>query len=248
MKKLILTAVLASSVAFANAQTMTSKNGTPILPEAGDWSVGFDAAPALNLLNNSSGNTIDGLVPYVIVGKYVVDASTAYRARVGINFGSGSVTPVVTDSVDDASKISTSSNGINLGFGIQKYRGKGRLQGVYGAEIGFGIGGGKVTNEYLKAIDPTSFNSRVTETKAGSTFNLGLNGFIGAEYFFGAKMSLGAEYGWGLQMSSTGAGSTTIESSNGTVVSTKTTETGKSSDFNIGVMNPRGSLILSLYF
>jgi hypothetical protein len=42
MKKLFLTLTLASAVAFANAQDMTSKKGVPILPEANDWSISFD--------------------------------------------------------------------------------------------------------------------------------------------------------------------------------------------------------------
>jgi hypothetical protein len=146
------------------------------------------------------------------------------------------------------SKTTIGSNSINLGFGIQKFRGKGRLQGIYGAEAMFGIGGGSTEFEYLKPLDAASFGSRTKEIKSGSSFMFGVRAFLGAEYFFAPKMSLGAEYGWGISLTSMGASETTVESSNGTAVTTTTTEGGKGSNFNIGVSAPDASLVLSLYF
>jgi len=52
MKKIILSAALATAMISANAQDMMSKKGTPILPEAKDWSIGFDAAPLLGYFGN----------------------------------------------------------------------------------------------------------------------------------------------------------------------------------------------------
>lgn len=259
MKKLILTAALASAVMFVNAQTMTSKNGTPILPEAGDWSIGVDAQPVLNyfgnMFNNTSNNSvsINGLDQNAIVGKYMKDANTAYRLRAGINFGSGSVTPgTLNDSLNDPSKITTSGTNITLGAGIQKFRGKGRLQGIYGAEALISFGSGKTTNEFAKSFDSNNQTqvNRITEVKNGSTFNFGVRAFLGAEYFFAPKMSLGIEYGWGLSLGSTGASETTTEAYDGTSnsVTTTTTKGGKASNFGLNVQQPDGSIVLSLYF
>lgn len=259
MKKLLLTAALASAVAFANAQTMTSKNGTPILPEAGDWSVGFDAQPVLNyvgnMFNNSSNNGVsfNGPDSTAIVGKYMKDANTAYRVRVGINFGSASTTPgTLADSLNDPSKITVSGTGITLGAGIQKYRGKGRLQGVYGAEAMIGFGSSTTKHEFAKNSDATNQTSlnRIKEVKGGGTFNFGVRAFVGAEYFFAPKMSLGVEYGWGLMLGSTGASETTTEAYDFTSSSVKTTvvKGGKSSNFGLNVQQPNGIITFNMYF
>lgn len=257
MKKLFLTAALASAVAFANAQTLTSKNGTPILPEAGDWSVGFDAQPVLNyagnLLNGNTNNSVslNGIDSTAIVGKYMKDANTAYRVRVGINFGSTTLTAgSLNDSLNDPSEVKTSGTGITLGAGIQKYRGKGRLQGIYGAEAMIGFGSSSVTHEFAKSPDANNQASlnRIKEVKGGSTFNFGVRAFIGAEYFFAPKMSLGVEYGWGLMVGSTGASETTREFWNGTAVTTETTKGGKASNFGLNVQQPNGSITLNMYF
>jgi hypothetical protein len=281
MRKLLLTAALASAVAFANAQTMTSKNGTPILPEANDWSIGFDAHPLIsyfgNLFNNSAGNNAFMNYPsnnsMLIVGKMVKDESTAYRAKVGINFGSTKVTRSTLgftslDSVSSASEVKKSYMNITLGAGIQKWRGKGRLKGYYGAEAMIGFGSDTTTkNTFLKALSTTDGvgTSQTSEFKGGSMFGFGLQGFIGVEYFFAPKMSLSAEYTWGLALSSTGATETSyqiVENPSGTtVVSSKTDVTGdKTSNFNIGVGNTvtpnvlnhistgSGSIVLSMYF
>src|SRR4051812_11470741 len=95
MKKILLSISLASLMFAATAQeNMMSKRGTPILPEAGDWSIGFDATNLLHYAGNlfsQAGNNSSTLGPQqtmTIVGLYVKDAETAYRARVGINFGS----------------------------------------------------------------------------------------------------------------------------------------------------------------
>ena len=274
MKKLFLTAALASAVAFANAQTMTSKNGTPILPESGDWSVGFDAVPVINyfgnLFNNTSSNTVslNAFDNQVITGKYMKDASTAYRVKLGINFGSTTLKNNVSqDGATTAGATVTdewknSNSGITLGAGIQKFRGKGRLQGIYGAEAMIHFGSTTDTYTYGNAYSttnqtPTSttdFTSgassqaqfgRPTEVKHGSNFKFGINAFVGAEYFFAPKMSLGGEFGWGIKLSSTGEGTdnTTFGSIN------SKSSTGKASSFGIDT-DPVGSgtISMNLYF
>lgn len=281
MKKLILTVALASAAAFVSAQDMMSKRGTPILPETGDWSIGFDVVPIVksfgNMFNNT-GYTANNIAQesYTIVGKKMTDENTALRAKIRIGIRNykdenlvpqdgSTATPVPT--VVDSWKTSTMN--VTLGAGIQKYRGKGRLKGVYGAEAGIMFGSGKHTYEFGNAFSTTntsatstdwedfnsttgtwnynSVGSRTTEQKEGSTLGFNLRGFIGAEYFFAPKMSIGAEYGWGLTIASTGEGEVTSEGWNGTGVETASSKTGKSSALILDVENA-GSLVLSLYF
>jgi hypothetical protein len=173
MRKLLLIAMLTSFISVAYAQeNMMSKRGTPILPEAGDWSIGIDAVPFIDwafdktrIFSNtgvtSSGGAVTSQVPMTLVGLYMKDANTAYRARLGLNFNSHSTDYTIhvnNDSSDAGSheatdNIKTSHMGIMLGAGIQKSRGKGRLHGIYGAEAMIGFDGGtKTTYDYGNAF------------------------------------------------------------------------------------------------
>jgi opacity protein-like surface antigen len=66
-----------------------------------------------------------------------------------------------------------------------------------------GFGGSSTENTYglalndsTTAANPSLNGPRTTETKNGSTFMLGIQGFAGVEWFFAPKVSLGAEYTW----------------------------------------------------
>ena len=283
MKKLILTVALASAAAFVSAQDMMSKRGTAILPESGDWSIGFDAAPLLNYFGNlfDQTGTNSANARYqqnqTIVGKMMKDENTALRVKVRLGIGSTKVENLVhqdgatsaTATVVDSWK--ESSTNVTIGAGLQKYRGKGRLKGYYGAEAGIMFGGGKHTYDFGNAFstasptgatstdwndyDPTSgtYNSnivanRTTEEKGGSSFGVSIRGFVGVEYFFAPKLSIGAEYGWGLGLTSWGEGETTSENFDGTATTTTTAKTGKASNFGIDVDNAGGAIVLSAYF
>jgi hypothetical protein len=248
MKKGLLIVAMMIGVT-ASAQDFNSKKGTPILPESGDWSIGIGASSTLNYFGNILNGTTDNSAPSfswqstsnVISGKMMKDANTAYRANVRLGFGSTKQENVGID-VDgdgvadiDSATYKTSGHNINLGAGIQMYRGKGRLRGYYGGEANIGLGGSKVT------VDATNYSS---EDKSGSTFSFEVRGFIGAEYFFAPKMSLSGEFGWGLGLSSTGASESTT-----TVGGTSTTvKGGKSSSFGVDTDNAGGSINLNFYF
>ena len=47
MKKILLSIAFAAAMLAVNAQDMKSKNGTPILPEVGDWSIGINVVPLI---------------------------------------------------------------------------------------------------------------------------------------------------------------------------------------------------------
>jgi hypothetical protein len=210
--------------------------------------------------------------PMVISGFMVQDPNSAYRAKVGINFWSMTQVYKATNDadatgltqVDDEQK--TSYNQITLGVGIQKMRGKHRLRGIYGAEVELGFGGAtKTENTYGNAFTPTNLNpttaipgqptfaGRETESKSGGTFFFGIRGFIGVEYFVAPKISLTGEFGWGPYLESTGEGESTVESAtldaNGNlVVTSRTTNTGKSSSFSVAVDNMSGNIRGNFYF
>ena len=254
MKKFILTAALAAVTFFANAQdNMNSKNGTPILPEAGDWSIGFDAAPWLhyagNLFSNAGNNSPNAnyIYPQTIVGKYMSSSTMAYRGMLRIGYNHNSQDELVPDFNNPNNSVTntTAANmmNINLGAGMQWYRGKGRLRGYYGvmALITF------ATNDSTKSYgnSPAHGGTGWTEIKQGSTFGIGANAFVGAEYFFAPKMSIGAEYTWGLMLNTTGQGAITSVDASG---ASSTANTGGNSNFNLDVHNWGGAIMLSLYF
>ncbi len=266
MKKTALVMALAIGVTAAFAQDLTSSKGEKYLPEANDWAIGFDAMPVVNmfghLVSNSGNNTtmISPMGAQTIVGKMFMDDKTAIRAMLGINFGSTTNNVLVHDAtstsptamVTDADKHSTSA--ITLGGGIEKRRGNTRLQGYYGAMLMLGFGNaGSDTYTYgnsLSATNTTPTNSfgqntanpgaGVLTNKAGGLFALGLDAFIGAEYFIVPKISIGAEYWWGIGFSSVGQGSMTSESWT-TSLQSASVNTGGHSSFNVGnsVGNPQ---------
>jgi len=269
MKKTTLLFTLAFGVTSVFAQDLTSKKGETMLPESGDWAIGITANPFLNYLGNFIGGNGLNVAPnfnflstnQTILGKYFVDEKTAYRAGIRLGFGSVSThtkVPVVPATnpatfVDDVTKVGATN--IGLTAGMEWRRGKTRLQGFYGAEAGIALGSGKTTNTYGNAISSTNpVPSRITEIKNGSTFGLGLRGFIGAEYFILPKMALGGEFGWGLTLATTGEGQTTTEGWDGTGVVTTVAKTGKSSTFGVdtdnmnSVFGPAGTIRLTLHF
>ena len=145
MKKGLLIVAMMIGVT-ASAQDMNSKKGTPILPESGDWSIGIGSGSSLSYFGNLlNGNTFNTPMSFnwtegntnVITGKMMKDANTAYRAKVRLGFGS---TTSDNQSVDldgdgiadvDSVEIKNGGSNINLGAGIQMYRGNGRVRGFY---------------------------------------------------------------------------------------------------------------------
>ncbi len=179
----------------------------------------------------------------------------------------------------------SSATNILVSLGLQKMRGKHRVKGFYGAEIVVGSGnGGNTTFDYGNPFntDSTSLtgygqttitdwsvgsgsatvvSSRTTETKSGSTFYVGLRGFIGAEYFLAPRISIAGEFGWGVGLASTGEGETKTEFFDtglnpfaiDDVVRTTTSTTGKTSSFGLDTDNgslfsSSGSLRMTFYF
>lgn len=258
-RKLLIVCAFAGMGTFVNAQTTMVKNdnGQVVTPEAGDWALGADASPIFgyigNMFNGSTGNNLNNAFTNTtpgdfranaIFGKYFVDENTAYRGSLKISTLSNKAS-ALTDTntqvganpeyISDVTKLTGFS--FYLSGGIEKRRGHGRLQGYYGGELGLGFGATapNTSTDYeiaLSAANPGPVGGRVLSTKAGSSFTVGLRGFVGAEYFVLPKLSLGAEFGWGLIFRTTAQNETVRESWDGTaVVETTSSTVGKSSNF-----------------
>ena len=160
--------------------------------------------------------------------KMFKDEKTAYRlrARIGMSSTSADVNGTYDSDItntptapEDFIINTKTSSGLNLvlGAGLEKRRGNTRIQGYYGGEVFFGLLGGKKTTTSTGSVLSDNYvnghvdfaTARQTEQVNASKFTLGLQGFIGVEWFFAPKVSLGAEYTWGLTMNSTGEGETT---------------------------------------
>jgi hypothetical protein len=178
MKKSIAVVAMAFGVTSAFAQDLTSKKGEPFLPEAKEWSIGIDANPFLNYLGNFFGKTGPNVAPsfnnyslnQTITGKYFKDASTAYRAtlRIGLNNQKNknavdkfaaptALTAALAETAEQEFDVRRSSTrNIVLGVGLEKRRGKTRLQGFYGADLLVWGGNTRETFKYANDLTQTT--------------------------------------------------------------------------------------------
>jgi hypothetical protein len=272
---LISAALFGATAAFAQTGEITSNRGENWLSQDGDWGLTFDANPFLNYAgnlfngqaNNSIGNglTWTGNNPgWAIQGKKLVDANTAYRGWLRIGFGSDKT----TNFVDDASSTEPNVNvedvttvgnfNLVLGAGLEKRVGSTRVVGVYGAQLYVMLGSQDTTYEYGNALSNDNQQGgipRVTESKVGSQFGVGLNAFAGVEWFCAPKVSIGGEYTWGLALMSQGATETTTEqwdAVDGAVetltVEGTTSPVDKSSSFSLDTGVSGASISVNFYF
>lgn len=204
MKKsliLLSSAFLFAVSTFAQEEGgVTSKSGAAVLPEAGDWSIAVDASPFFRYVGNFFNNTSNNAAPtwgsynnpYVITGKYMVDATTAYRGVLGIykynEYNTNRIMmampqPTPNTFFADSLSFTTdtyrySSSSIVLGGGYEKRRGHGRLQGSYGGEILFAFDEGSTEKfTYGNALTQNTdvFNPNVDPENPTYTTNWGNN-------------------------------------------------------------------------
>lgn len=261
MKTSIVLLALGLGFGSLSAQDLTSKKGEPIMPEAGDWGIGIDATPFLEYAGNFFGKTTSNAAPtfnffagQTITGRYFMDAQTALRGSLRIGFGGNTQNRMVDNravpptassypspDVMVENKLKQSNTAIGLAFGYEKRKGKTRLQGYYGGEVGIYLSSSKDKFTYGNSLNPVTTSTVVTvdpddefpgaantttmivspgqigsaraiERKNGTAFSFGLRGFVGVEYFIFPKISLGGEFGWGLGITSVGNISTKWES------------------------------------
>ena len=230
--KSLLVASMSLFVATTFAQEgPKSKDGETILPEKGDWAVSLNLNPVLE--NTFQKNPIwKNLNNFSLVGKKFKDDKTAFRAVVSLtksnshnskeiakamafpspDLNFGDKTPLVKDT------WSNSSTGIVIGAGIEKRKGKGRVQGFYGGEVLLSLQSGtkdKFTYGNALTQNPTddqpdvnandiyTTNWAITgmpNTAANLTQNAGvtsarlLNSTDGGSFGLGVRGFIGAEY------------------------------------------------------
>lgn len=236
MKKIILTAAAVFAFSFANAQDLTSKKGEPYLPEAGDWGISFKADNLLNFVGNAfnaQGNDINAGSPAgnnavsnsnssgSFTGKKFKTANQADRYTVGFQLANNSVT--------NGTGVKTVDTDLNLEVGIGKEwrRGKTRLQGFYGYDLLAGL-------DLINSTKTTPVSGPSSTVKnSGVGFNVGAQGFLGAEYFIFPKIAIGAQYTYGVNIDIKG--------------STGGASKAKSSGIDIGNVGV-ASMSLSLHF
>ncbi len=244
MKKqftLTVLAVFAAITMFAQdndaSSDFVSKRGIPILPEAGDYSISVDASPFFayfgNMFNGNAANVAPAFGftaahPFSITGKKMIDAKTAYRGIFRIGYTNDKFENYVKDdtyiSTDTLTVVDTRSinqMNITLGVGLEKRRGKGRLQGIYGGQFLFGVNTNKESYEYgnimnSKNISPTTTDwtsgnagqvtTRKVSDKKAAQFGFNLQGFVGVEYFFAPKFSVSGEVAYGIFLITQGEG------------------------------------------
>jgi len=173
MKKIIVGALLVLSAGrFAQAQEtggnqepveLRSKRGVLILPQKGEYAIGFSAdpvlfylgnffhgrnqtnAPAVDYPNGFANTVLGGRIGNAVTGKYLLDNHTALRARFQLNFTRTSNKYIVAANNDGTGsnltpqfvedKVTIRNNAVLLALGIEKRRGSSRVQGVYGGEL-----------------------------------------------------------------------------------------------------------------
>ena len=240
---------------------LLSKKGTPILPESGEFSLGISAVPffeyAGNIFNGTSNNDAPGFgftdeFPMMITGKYMLDDKTAIRGIFRIGFGN---TKEIGDVDDDANPgefvedtYKYSGMNIGIGAGYEKRRGKGRLQGLYGGQVLLTFQSNTDTYEYANAYSTTNlapsrydFGANdlgaawMLEEKSGLGFGVGIQGFVGVEYFFAPKLSLSGEFTYGFGFNKQAKSSATYEMWDvaNDVLMKQTDEFGGSSSFGL---------------
>jgi len=232
------------------------------------------------MLNGTNGNSFGGATwqgsnagTQALMGKYFKDESTAYRLMFRFGMGGNSSTSIqdtATTSLPGTGALEnevSNSNGLAfiVGGGLEKRKGNTRIQGYYGGQLMIGIiGGGSSEYTYGATMDSTNVangiiqdengttgvSSRTTEMSNGGTFMIGLNGFIGVEWFIFPKVSVGAEYGWGFNMASTGEGEQTVENWNfaDNAIETYTTKTGTSGSWSFDTGVTGGNVNIIFHF
>ena len=275
---LLLGGVALAQDSLETAPQLFSPKGEPYLPEAGDFSLGIDATPALRYLGNFFNGNTDNAAPsplfpnqyFALQGRYFVDARTAYRGVLRL----GVVQTADRFAVDDLSRddpdetvtdiARTRSSLVILGAGLEKRRGNTRIQGLYGGEVLLGFGNGVTGRDYLVGTTTYTYGNDIEDDRpfggrrtvretTGGRFLFVLRGLAGVEIFLFPKLSLGLEFGLGLAVERFGAGETTFEvydadSDEVETVTEPNEEDGATTTIGFDTDNNNGALTLNFFF
>lgn len=277
---LILACLFAFNVQ-AQDDVLTGQKGQPILPEAGDIGLGVNLIPLFNWFgnsfNNNSNNTYAGTNKFfttfgnsVIMGKYMLSESSALRVNFGLSFSHYEDNKYVFDDAANDPNVTVTDTRIadnsrfTLGVGYEMRRGKGRIQGYYGADLSFMVNKfSGYTYQYGNGFSttnnvPTAYNwgsnlsggERTIQDAVSAEFGVGLRPFIGVEYFVAPKLSMGCEFGYALMYTHTFESQEITEyyeASTGNTVNNVTIE-GAKNRFSSGIDNFNGAVFMMFYF
>ena len=270
-------------------EKLVSKKGIYILPEQGEFALGVDATPFISYLghvmsrNGSNspefnyGNGFSG--GNAVYGKYMLDDNKAVRIRLGFTDSkTTNLYPVVASSLtpdptaqqwinDEAATLNRS---FYIALGLEKHRGKSRIQGVYGAELFFGasrrdinyVYGNSINNDFNRpdigngtgAGTYNAADQRIIEDNLNKSVFGGVRGFAGVEYFIAPKLSLGGEFGYSLMVQKFGTEDQTFEYWDGASLSVKKITNrlldpnGSFKFIGLSTDNLSGSINVFLYF
>ncbi|VXC36308.1 conserved exported hypothetical protein [Flavobacterium sp. 9AF] len=226
MKKVLLSVFAVCGFLVANAQEeenlvnpIVSSKGEHYLPQMDDWAISFNADGIFEYVGNAfSGSTSKNYAPKVgyvrtntFVGKMFISDKKAYRVVANLGFGTQNNTNPITTGPNAGTTLETSNNDFALAAGLGKEWRKGntRLQGFYGADVLLTTA---FSNEKNTTTDTQTgdFISSVEE-KSGLDLGVGVQGFIGAEYFIFPKFAIGAQYTYRVGLALNGASETTTK-------------------------------------
>jgi hypothetical protein len=237
----VLLVVLCSAIATAQQPTTQPRLPDPkfdrILPTRGDIGLGLGLSPFLQYFGqlftpDNPAPTFNNATGLELSARYFLSPTTAIRGRLRLGYNS-TTTGFQAIDVADSSRLNYVEDemrhrftNIVIGGGIEKRRGYGRLQGLYGGELLIGFEEAKSTFEYGNAltgpdavtastnfgttlgpsrfITSLGYEGRVTEYRQAPLIRFGIAGFLGAEYFFAPKLSIGGEFGWSIFLASGG--------------------------------------------
>ena len=167
MKKSIVVIIFLLSSKLFFAQDLTSKKGEPYLPEAKDWCIGVDVGQVINYVNgflktNAPASASPSISAFSIFGKYFKNEKKAYRGSLSIGFNSYDASNMVLDRIASTNSVSVFPAAVTMKeniwnrktslIGLSR-RGKTRLQGLYGAEVGLSISNSKDKFTYGNALN-----------------------------------------------------------------------------------------------
>lgn len=175
---------------------LTAQDEKDYLPQAGDLAVGIDMQPVYgffgNIANGDVGNGLGqfggedpfGMTGISIMGKYMLDKTTALRVNVGINKDviknyaysiddeARFQNPLSEAKVEDLNKSNIAA--YSIAAGIEFRKGKNRIQGYLGADLVFGLEKQRYQFSYGNIL--TDVNQIPTRTN----YNNAPGGFPGA--------------------------------------------------------------------
>ncbi len=284
MKKLTAVAVMVFGIMSLNAQDdtpavdMQSKRGVAILPQAGDYGLGVNAAPFLNYIGNTFNNSTGNSTSFdfmsseqMIFGKYFLSDQVALRGSLRFASNSFADKNYVNSDASTSPEVfvkdsrTTRSHFYGISGGIEYRRGEGRLQGYYGGEMMLGWArnsthfnyGNEMTSTNPTPTTTTDFasgaaaangNRLLTET-SGNMYMVHARGFVGVEYFFAPRISIGGEFGWGPGFEFGNDGSATTETINAeNQLNEITRDVAQGRGFMLDTDNLAGAIRLMFHF